>query len=348
LEDAAHAYLTATKIDSMNAAAFFKLGTCLYSLSRFHEAKDALIRAKDLDALRFRATEEFQDELTKMCSQHSVPMARVDSAFISHSPHGILDDSLFLEHLHPNVSGYFLMAKSFCRAIEQNHLLVPSSDWRHTEEPADSVLMELSCVTEFDRTVGKVKIDLLKRRWPFVTGSVNYEFVAANSVESVVFRMMKGGIAWSDARYLLAEFYARNKQFDLARKECLAVSKVIPFVYEPLLRNADYFSQEGKREEAKNAYEVCFTTDDNPFARMKYAVLLLEDEQASAAAAQIEIAITIHEKGKYKLPIQGVATSRYLLGVAYAKLRKFDSAKENLQRALAIEPGYKEAAELLK
>jgi tetratricopeptide (TPR) repeat protein len=115
-----------------------------------------------------------------------------------------------------------------------------------------------------------------------------------------------------------------------------------------LLRYADYFNQEGKKEEAMAAYQRCFEADDNPFARMKLAVLLLEEEKASPAAAQIEIAFTIDEKGKYKLPTKGAATARYLLGVAYAKLGRFGPARENLQRALAIEPGYKEADELLR
>jgi hypothetical protein len=332
----------------MNARAFFMLGTVLCSLSRYDEAKHALMLAKDLDALRFRATEEFENDLTNVCTQYKVPIARVDSAFIAASPHGILGDELFLEHLHPNISGYFLMAKTFCRAIEHNNLLAPPPEWSHASEPGDSVLMELSRVTEFDRTVGKVKIDLLKRRWPFETGTVNYEFVASNSVESVVFRVMKGGMSWTDGRYLLAEYYSRSKQFDLARKECLAIAKVIPFSYEPLLRYADYFNQEGKKEEAKAAYQLCFETEDNPFARMKLGLLLLEEEKPSPAVAQIEMAFTIDEKGKYKLPTKGAATARYLLGVAYAKLGRFGPAKENLQRALAIEPGYREAEELLK
>ncbi|MEK9138141.1 MAG: tetratricopeptide repeat protein, partial [Bacteroidota bacterium] len=191
-EEAVLSYTRAAQIDSMNATAFFKLGNALYSLARYDEAKQALIRAKDLDALRFRATEEFENDLLTVCKQHAVPLARVDSAFISASPHGILDDNLFLEHLHPNVNGYFLMAKTFCRAIELNNLLVQTSEWNHANEPPDSVLMDLSRVTEFDRTVGRVKIDLLRRRWPFETGPVNYEFKAATSVESVVFRMIKG------------------------------------------------------------------------------------------------------------------------------------------------------------
>ncbi|MBM2841554.1 MAG: Tetratricopeptide repeat protein [Bacteroidetes bacterium] len=345
--EAAQAYEKATQIDSMNADAYFKLGTALYEIARFDDAKQALLQARDRDALRFRATTEFENDLKEMCNQNNVPIARVDSAFMRVSPRGILDNGLFVEHVHPNVDGYFLMAKTFCQAIEQHGLLVPPSAWVDTNGNSDSVFMDLSRVTEFDRAVGKVKIDLLKRRWPFQTGTVNYEFVASNPVESVVFRMMKGGIAWSDARYLLAEFYARNKQFDLARKECLAVAKVIPFHYEPLLRYADYYAAEGKGDSAKAAYKHCFETDDNPFARIKYAMQLLEEENANAAVGQIDTAFIIDARGKYKVPEQVAAMGRYLLGLGYAKMGSYALAKENAERALAIDPSSEEARDLL-
>lgn len=347
LREAAHRYANAVQIDSMNAIAFFDLGNALYNLGQYDDARKAFLRAKDLDALRFRASEEFETELINTCAQFRVPLARVDSTFIAQSPHGVPGNELFLEHLHPNVNGYFLTAKTFTRAIEENHLLAPPSEWNLSSEPSDSALMQLSCVTEFDRTLGAMKIDLLERRWPFTLGPVNYEFSPSNYLEGVVIRVIRHKLAWSEARYLLAEDHARNKRYDLAREECRAVSKVIPFSYEPLLRVADYYNVEGKRGEAKNAYRQCFETEDNPFARMKYAILLLEDEEPAAAAAQIDTAFDLDSHGRYKLPVPGLATGRYLLGVAYAKLGKIGKAKENLQRAIAIQPGYADAKELL-
>jgi tetratricopeptide (TPR) repeat protein len=346
-DNAMHLFAEAVTIDSMNATAFFKLGTALYAKGLYNDARQALIRAKDLDALRFRATTEFEQELIDVCAAHGVPVARVDSAFMSASPHGIPGDELFLEHLHPNVEGYFLMAKTFCSTIAHSGFLARADDWNMTNDLSDSAYMELSRVTDFDRTVGKVKIDLLKRRWPFETGIVNYEFKAATSVESVVFRMMKGGIAWSDARYLLADFYARNKQYDLARKECLAIAKVIPFTYEPLLRYADYYYDEGRYRDAEPAYQQCIATEENPFARMKYALILLDRGNYAGGAIQIEIALTTGPATKYTLTPNASATAQYLLGGAYAKMGKYDLARQHLQHALAINPGYKDARDLL-
>ena len=346
VEEAIRDFAEATHIDSMNATAFFKLGTALYSTARYDEARSALIRAKDLDALRFRATEEFNNDLVSICNAQSVPLARVDSAFIDACPHGILDSTLLLEHVHPNINGYFRMAKTFCQSIKQNHLLVPSTAWSQSTV-SDSALMDLSRVTVFDWTVGKVKIDLLERNWPFETGPANYQFVAANPVESVVFRMMKGGIAWAEARYLLAEFDARNGRFDLARKECLAVARVAPAYYEPLLRYAGYYEQEGRVEEAKEAYRQCYETDDNPFARLKYGALLLDDGKAESTVAQVDTAFSVDTRGKYRLSAQMVSAGKYLLGVAYAKLGKIGLAKMNLEQSLAIDPSFGDARNLL-
>jgi tetratricopeptide (TPR) repeat protein len=347
-EDALVHYRNATQIDSMNAQAFFSLGTVFYAIGRYDEAKLALLRAKDRDALRFRASEEFERDLEGVCAGMNVPLAHTDSAFAERSPHGILDNHLFLEHLHPNVDGYFLFAKTLAGSIMANRFLVSHSEWLNAVTVSDSLLVALSGITDFDRTIGKVKVDLLKRRWPFETGIVNYEFVPANPVESVVFRMMKGGMTWSDARYLLAEYYAQHKLFSDARKECRAVAKALPFFYEPLLRYADYFVQEGLVDSAKAAYQQCIKVDDNPFAHLKLGALWLEEDVTATAVAQIQAAFAVQESTPYRLSKEAASLARYLLGVGYAKMGQMKEARYNLQMALAIQPDYNDAANLLR
>lgn len=341
-------YEASCKIDTLAAAAFFKLGNALYSLQRFDEARHAFLRAKDLDALRFRATEEFQQTLIGTCNQFGVSIARVDSAYVLQSPHGIVGNELIMEHLHPNIEGYFLMGKVIANVVRQNNLLVPQSEWRMDLNKSDADFFELSTVSEFDRAVGKLKVEFLKRRWPFNTGPTNFAFIPANSVESVAFRYVQQQIAWSDARYKLAEFYANNKRFDLARKECLAVSKVIPFSYNPLLRVADYYRMEGKHQEAKKAYERCLSVEDNPYARIKLGITYLEEGDASQAATELNLAFERNRNFGEPLSIEASSAARYLLGVAYAKTGKFQEAKEQVDRAIAINPNNMDARDLLK
>ena len=341
-------FLAATRVDTQQALAFFNLGLAYSATRRFREAKDAFVQAKDRDALRFRATEEFQSILISTCRQYNVPIARVDSSFAANSPNGIIGEELILEHLHPNIQGYFLMAKTFADAMKKNALAASSDDWRSSREVSDSTLMEQSTVSEFDETIGRLKVEFLKRRWPFTTAPTNYEFVAANPAENIAFRYMQQGIAWSDARYKLAEVYADDKRFDLARRECLAVAKVIPFSYNPLLRVADYYRMEGKREESKRAYEHCIAVEDNPYAHIKLGLTYLEEENPGLAAKELETAFALNSKFGEKFTVEASSAARYLLGVAYAKSGMLQKAKEELNRAIAINPGNEDARDVLR
>lgn len=347
LAAAADKFRQATGTDSLHAEAYFKLGRVLYDQARYSEAYAAFVRAKDLDALRFRMTEEFQEDLLKVCAEHGVPVARVDSSFAAHSAHGILGNELILEHLHPNINGYFLMAKTWCRTIMQSDVLVPHGAWRLDLDKTDEEYMKLSTASPFDSTAGKLKIDLLMRKWPFQKVEQPFTYRPSNFVEEIAYRYVQGGIAWSDARYALAEAYAHAGEFDRARNECRAVAKVIPFSYNPLLRIADYYAREGRMADAKAAYWQCVNTEDNPFGRVKLGWRYLEEEKPDSALRQLQLAFEINERAHERLTLQGQASARYLLAVAYAKLGNLAEAKHQIERALAIQPDYGDARELL-
>ncbi len=345
---AADRYREALALDSSNAEGFYKLGRILYDLRNYSEARNAFLRAKDLDALRFRMTEEFQDDLLRLCAERGVVVARVDSAFAANSPNGIPGNELILEHLHPNINGYFLMAKTWCSTIVENGLLVPRSEWRLDRDLPDAEYMRLSTASAFDSTVGRLKIALLMRKWPFQKIEQPFAFTPTNPVEEMAYRYVQGRIAWSDARYALAEAYAAAGEFDRARNECMAVSKVIPFSYNPLLRIADYYAREGRMAEAKAAYRHCLNVEDNPFARMKLGWRYLEEEKPDSALEHLQLAFAVNDRFYDKLTLQGQASGRYLLAVAYAKLGNLAEARHQLERALAIQPDYADARELLE
>lgn len=338
----------AITIDSANAEGHFKAGQALYAAGKYEEAKSAFLRAKDFDALRFRASEDFVADLAGICRRHGVPLAPVDSAFVAGSQHGIPGSELILEHLHPTLDGYFLMAKVFASSIHMNNLLVPASKWNPALEKPDEEYKKMSTVSAFDRAVGRIKIQLLMRRWPFTTGQTDFTFTPADAVENVAFAYLQKRIAWSDARYKLAEVYAGEGKFEEARTECLAVARVLSSSYQPLLKVADYYRDEGKNEEAKAGYLRCIATAENPFCRMKLALVLLEEERLPAAEEQITLAIEADRNGPHKMSLEAAASARYLLGVAYAKQGRYRQAEENLRYALTLQPAFGEAKQLLQ
>ena len=339
-------YQTATAIDTLYADGYYRLGSSLFSCSRYRDALQAFRRAKDLDALRFRASTEFTHVLSSVCRSHGVPLARVDSAFASASPGGIIGHELILEHLHPNIEGYRLMAKVWEETIRRNGLLGAPDHW-HAEFP-DSVFTTYSAVTAFDDTLGALKARLLMRHWPF-NASVDVTISGSHDpVSTVCVAFLEKKISWSEARYQLAEQYARVGQYGPARNECLAVSKVIPYSYQPLLRVADYYVDEGRERDAEEAYRRCIGVEENPFAHMKLGLVLMKREDPTDAAAEIERGFAVDKEQGGKLNANASAMGRYLLGVAYANTQMYDKARENLERALAIKPDLHEAQQVLQ
>jgi lysophospholipase L1-like esterase len=341
-------YQQCTSLDSLNASGFYGLGLTEYALGRFDHAKTLLKQAKDLDALRFRASEEFKQVLKDVCASTGVPLAPVDSAFEANSPNGITGQNLMLEHLHPNLKGYSLMAKVFAQTIADFQLLGTIDTLTLSKIKNDDYYLSSSGVTVFDETVGRITIDLLTHKWPFVTADRSYRFQPRDEVERIAYRYREENLPWSTARYELADYFLQKKHYELARGECYAVAKAYPFLYQPLVKVADYYRMEGKREDAENAYLRSIQIEDNPFARSKLAMMLLEEKQAEQAVLHLNAALKVAGRPGMSLSREASAADHYLLGVAYAQLGKLPLAREQLKRCLSIDPRFEKAFLLLR
>ena len=344
---AAAMYLACTKLDTLNAIAFYDLAKAQYALGEYPEALESFAKAKDLDGLRFRASREFENTLETVCARRGAIVAPTDSAFSSQSEHGIVGNNLILEHLHPNVDGYFLMGKVFAETIRKHHLLFPASIWDSSRTVSDVECRLISGVTQFDWNVGSIKVAYLTHEWPFVMNDQTFTYNPKDEVESIALKYVEETTIWSKARYELSEYYARQLNYSGARAECYAISKVIPFSYQPLLRIADYYEMEGKRDSAAISYRICYEREDNPYARIKLAVVLLEQEHPVEADQQIQTAIAFAMRKGIVLTAREQAFSSYLLGVANAKLGNYDLAREHATRSLSIDPAFAEAKGLL-
>ena len=333
-------------IASTHAAWHFTLGRILESAGRFPEARDAFVRAKDLDALRFRATEEFQQALLDVCVHSGVTVARVDSAFAAASPHGIAGNGLFLEHVHPNVDGYVLMARVWAETIAGAGLLSPCGPYG--TPLSDSMYVRSAGITSFDRAIAHVKIHQLIRHWPFHPDAGGMVFIPQDTVESIVYSSITRGVAWTQARYRVAALFAQQKQFDRARQECLAISKALPYSSQPLMQLAEYYAAEGNYLEAEHALRHSLAVEENPYGHMKLGVLFLLEQHAAQAADEFEYGFAADLVQHGILSTEERASGRSYLATAYARTGKFAKAKENARAALALNPGDRDAAELLR
>ncbi len=125
-------------------------------------AREGYAWARDLDPLRFRAPAAFNDIVRRVADAHHATVVDVHASFTGASEHGLIGGRLLLEHVHPNLDGYFLLADGFHDALLASKLL-PAPDAPLSDEDARAGMP----VSDVDRYLGDYKVLRIKAGWPF-------------------------------------------------------------------------------------------------------------------------------------------------------------------------------------
>ncbi len=126
-------------------------------------AREGYAWARDLDPLRFRAPSRFNEVVAEVARTHGATVVDVHAAFVAASPNGLVGNLLMLEHVHPNLDGYFLLADAFYDQLLTLRLPgAPEAGMTEAEARADLP------VSDVDRYLGDYKVLRIKAGWPFV------------------------------------------------------------------------------------------------------------------------------------------------------------------------------------
>ncbi len=224
----------------------YRIGKKLLQQGDYAEAETALYLAKDLDALRFRASEEMNDIIYKTAQKYHIPIVRMKERFKAKSGHGIIGNELILEHLHPNIQGYFIMADAFLQAMKENHFI--AENWDESRiVPMEDYQQDWG-LTEIDTVYADYSIAYLKGGWPFkpaiMPNRALENFHPQTRVDSVAIRVLtESNFSIVVGHVTLAEYYESKKQYDKAFREYKAAYYCIPFeleFYEGAVRNLLY------------------------------------------------------------------------------------------------------------
>lgn len=113
-------YRAALAIDAGHADTHFRLATSYEGADQFDQAAAHYRQARDLDALRFRADSRINDLVRAIASgdaRDNLSFVDAEAAFGQSSRPLQPGWDLFLEHVHYNFSGDYLLARSFAEAI---------------------------------------------------------------------------------------------------------------------------------------------------------------------------------------------------------------------------------------
>ncbi len=101
------------------AETHFRLARLLERAGQWEAARRHYVAARDLDALPMRCPSAFQNVYREVAARHDVILVDGPKVLQAASAHGILDDSLFLDAMHPNVKGHALLAQAILRRLHQ-------------------------------------------------------------------------------------------------------------------------------------------------------------------------------------------------------------------------------------
>ncbi len=329
----------ANALDSMAAKLHFEAGRCYEKLSKFDTALNEYRWARDLDVIRFRAPTEFNDVIRNVCAQKKVSVVDMVNVFQENSQHGIPGDNLFLEHLHPNFTGNYLVADAFCRAMSSNNIILAADKWPWSRDFDKEKNMQHAFVTDLDEEIANYRVQNLTSYWPFrkqkiirPEGKSEYDVLLRKTVEALVRRQLP----WNEGHYRVAKFLAKQGEFEKAEREYRAVVKVMPYDFYPYLFLGNMLMEQKKYIQAEKAYKNSIARSPAfPFAYAKLGLLYLNQKRPQQAKPYLLKAVQVGEKRK-QFTDTDLARAKYLLALAYSQSNELQAAKSVAEQALQL------------
>ncbi len=217
----------ALQLDESNAAVHFKLARLYEAKGDYGQARRCYEKAKDLDSLRFRAPSAFNDTIRELAAKYGAHIVEVAQRFEQRSPHGLVGGTLFMEHLHPTVEGFFLLADSYYEALLKSGVL---------GEPLvtlpDSLALREIPLTRAEAYKGYFRIRAMTAGFPFRDPPLQLSPVVLDSFEKRLgYQLFKETVSWEDFIQVQWDYYKKQGDEERAAKVLFIQADALPFVH---------------------------------------------------------------------------------------------------------------------
>lgn len=323
-------YDSLRRIDESPAMLHFQIGKCQEAMGNFSEARRAYDRARDVDGLRFRASADFNAVIQEVIQATGAVLVDMEAAFEQASPNGLIGKNLMLEHVHPNVQGYFIMGRELCRAMRENGFV--SHTWDETRARPEEVYWQERGVTALDEEVARIRIEVLTHNWPFVPKdrAVPFIYQPRNYFDKLAYAAWKREETWEKAHVLLAEDYAQRGQLDLATKEYEALILQTPYNVSPYLRAGLLYVAMKDYDRAYDRLTTSLALEPSAEAYKVVGAILINRRQPDKGVPYLQKALQL-------VPTDG--QTLYNLTGAYLLLGQIDNARTALAQLERLMPG---------
>ncbi len=324
-------------IDAQPAITHFRRGRVLEALGDYEAARKSYERARDLDGLRFRASSDLNKILHELAQTHKVPLVPMEQTFVQESPHGLIGNNVMLEHLHPNLHGYFVMGRAIAESMQQHGFV--SDKWFPERARPDSVYWQERGVTPLDEEVARIRIAVLKDSWPFVPKGKPraYAYHPRNEFEKIAYASWQREITWEEAHVKIAEQHSKAHLFAEAAREYEALIMETPYNVSPYVRAGLLYLAMNDSQRAFKRLWQSLQVEETMEANKYVGSILVERKDAEHGVPYLERAARMNPYDTQTL---------YNLTGAYLVLGKVEQATSSLANLEKLAPNSNETAEL--
>ena len=273
----------------------------------YDRAREQYLKAKDLDAIRFRASEDLNSVISALADSIGAIHISLKSFFEEHSPHNLIGNNLMTDHLHPNIDGYFLMAECFFNAIHEHRLIV--SNWDSLNVPPLSQYRYRWGYTALDSMIAEIRIQHLKSGWPFkpetVVNTFRNTYKPQGIVDSLAFlSVMYVNISPTIAHRKLAEYYQSIGDFGKASREYLSIAYTTTLDVSSYYYAADMANKAGDNVSAIRYLQESPGSDTSSYTQFMLASIYYDQKEFSQSLSCINYFQQLSESNASNLQIQ--------------------------------------------
>jgi lysophospholipase L1-like esterase len=315
--NSAYTYLkNADNIYGFSALCNYYLGQLAYKQNDFAKAKKYFLKAKDLDGLRFRAPEQFNEILIKLCNKYpGTHLVDTRAAFESNAYRNIIGGELIVDHVHPNLKGYAIMSDVFYQAIKK-YQLIPRAN---QNELTFKELLHRMPENSVDSLAGIYRVINLKKRWPYNDLHAGDSVKVSSHEETLAYKLAFENIKWTNIMDNLYEYYLNGHQLLKARNvlENLALEyPTKPELYERIaMLSGELNDHENIIFNFKKSFELSPSFDKARYLFVNY----LKIDQPGDAMPYINYAINNNSTGFNLSPIKNYTQQIIRLQKQYLK-----------------------------
>jgi tetratricopeptide (TPR) repeat protein/lysophospholipase L1-like esterase len=273
----------------------------------FDRANEEYIRAKDLDVIRFRASEDINTIIANLADSLGLYHISLKSLFEKYSPQGIIGDNLMTDHLHPNVDGYFLMSEGFLNALRDHGMI--EKKWDSTRVRPWTYYRHNWGFTELDSMIAVIRIKHLKAGWPFqpetTVNNFRTTYTPNGLIDSLAFTSIKYiDVSSSMVHKQLATYYESVGDFMRASKEYLSLAYISPSDVSSCYYAADLAYKAKEYSNAIRYLQESPNVDTSSYAQFTLASIYYSQKKNKEALTCLEQLQKIHSDENNYLQVQ--------------------------------------------